>query len=200
MDIKLYYTPKTRALRPRWLLEELGLAYELIHIDLFGGETRTDEFRKINPNACIPAMEVDGQVMFESGALCAWLSDQHQDKGLSPPLSSPQRMAYDQWMYYVPGTLEPPVWNYLLHRLLLPKEQRVPEILAWSLERYRQSLAVVSENLNDKTYMLGEQFTTADIMVGTTLMWQCKALKDYPVLQNYTERLKQRAAYQKAIS
>ncbi len=199
MDIKLYYTPKTRALRPRWLLEELELPYKLIHINLFEGETRTEEFRKINPNACIPAMEVDGQVMFESGAMCAWLADQFPDRGLAPKLIAPQRMAYEQWMYYVTATLEPPIWNYLQHRLILPKEQRVPEILAWNLERYGRSLTVVAENLKNKTYMLGDQFTAADIMVSTTLMWRPKALNDYPVLRDYTESLKQRTAYLNGI-
>ncbi len=63
MNIKLYYTHRTRSLRPRWTLEELGLTYQLALIDLFGGEGDTPAYRRIHPHGSVPALEIDGRVM-----------------------------------------------------------------------------------------------------------------------------------------
>lgn len=84
MDIKLYYTPHTRAVRPRWLLEELNIPYQLEHIDLFAGEGQSRDYLKINPLGAVPAMEVDGEIMLESGAMCRWLTDRHIESELAP--------------------------------------------------------------------------------------------------------------------
>ena len=91
MELTLYYTPKTRAFRVRWLLEELGLEYRLEHIDLHAGEGNTPEYRAIHPLGQVPALKVDNEVMFESGAMLQWLAETHLDKGLAPALDSPWR-------------------------------------------------------------------------------------------------------------
>ena len=75
MDIKLYHTPETRADRVRWLLHELDIPYELVRIDLFSGQTNTAEYKKIHPHGLVPAIDIDGHIMFESCAICHWLTD-----------------------------------------------------------------------------------------------------------------------------
>ena len=200
MDITLYYTPGSRAVRPRWLLEEMQLPYQLHPIDLFGGEADSPEYRRINALGAIPAAEIDGQVMLESGAICQWLTDRYPDKGLAPEQGSKARMSYEQWMYFTFGTLELPVWLTFLHSSILPEAQRVPDIVDWAAERNTPILEVLNSELEGKDYLLGSQFTTADIMVGSTLLWQPDAVQKYPVLQAYTERLTSRAAYQRATS
>ena len=199
MDINLYYTPKTRALRPRWLLEELQLDYTLKPIDLFGGEEQSAEYRRIHPHGHVPAIEIDGQVMIESGAICHWLTDRHADKGLAPAPDSPERMSYEQWMFYVPGTLEPPAFMMLLHGAILPAEERVADIVPWASNRYRDSLEMLDAHMQDRDYLLGASFSSADIMAGSTLMWFPDMLKTFPQLQAYTTRLQNREAFRKAI-
>ncbi len=198
MNIKLYYTPKTRALRPRWLLEELQLDYTLHSIDLFGGEGQTPAYRRIHPHGHVPAIEIDGQVMIESGAICHWLTDQHADKGLAPPPGSVDRRQYEQWMFYAPGTLEPPAFMMILHSSILPAAERVAGIVPWASKRYTGSLEILDRELQDKDYLLGATFSTADIMIGSTLMWFPDMLKKFAQLQAYTERLQNREACQKA--
>jgi glutathione S-transferase len=200
MDIKLYYTPQTRSLRPRWLLEELGLPYRLQPIDLFGGEAQMPAYLRINPLGAVPAMEIDGEVMLESGAMCHWLADVYPEKNMAPALHSPVRRAYEQWMFFAPGTLEPPIFYAALHASILPDAQRVAAFVPWAMQRHAASIKVVNAALGTADYLIANTFSAADIMVGSILMWKHEMLQDYPALQVYVSRLKQRSAYQRAIA
>jgi glutathione S-transferase len=200
MDIELYYTHRTRSLRPRWVLEELGLPYRLRLIDLFGGEGRAPAYRKIHPHGSVPAMVVDAEVMIESCAMCHWLSDRHPDKALAPAIGSAARMTYEQWVFYVPGTLEPLAFQILLHSMLLPEQQRIPDMVAWARKGYRSVLRYLESELERRDYIAGENFTTADVLMGSTLLWLPDMLEDYPALGGYCERLQQRPAYQRAAT
>ncbi len=201
MAIKLYYTPHTRSLRPRWTLEELGLAYELAPIDLFGGEGDTPAYRRIHPHGSVPAMEIDGRVMIESCAMCHWLGESHPTAQLVPPAQEAQaRRNYLQWSFYVPGTLEPPAFQILLHTAILPPAQRVPDIVPWADEYHQVALRTVDACLRERDHIAGEQFTVADILLGSTLLWLPDRLEDFPALGAYTRRLQQRPAYQRAVT
>ena len=108
MDIELYHTPQTRSSRPRWLLEELGTPYRLRSVDLFGGERNP-----AHPLGSVPAINIDGETLIESGAICHWLADRFLDKGLAPAMDDPRRARYEQWMFFVPATLEPVSYTHL---------------------------------------------------------------------------------------
>lgn len=198
MDITLYYTPRTRSLMPRWLLEEMQLPYKIEAIDLFAGEGESESYRKINPLGAVPALKVDGRLMLESGAICHWLTDQFADKGLAPAISDVARMDYEQWMFFAQASLETSPWIAFLHSRLLPEAQRVEAIVPWAMRYYRRFLKVLNDELTGKEYLLGQQFSTADIMVGAVLMWTPEAIAKYPELIDYVQRLKQRPAYQRA--
>ena len=92
------------------------------------------------------------------------------------------------------------MWLTFLHSSILPEAQRVPAIVNWAAERNTPILGILNSELEGKDYLLDSQFTTADIMVGSTLLWQPDVVKKYPALQAYTERLTGRAAYQRASS
>jgi glutathione S-transferase len=200
MDIELYYTHRTRALRPRWVLEELGLPYRLHSIDLFGGEGRSPAYRRIHPHGAVPAMVVDGAVMIESCAMCHWLSDRHPQQELAPAIDSAARMAYEQWVFYVPGTLEPLAFQIVLHSVLLPEPRRVPEMVPWASRGYRGVLKHLESELETRAYIAGEHFTTADVLMASTLLWLPDMLADYPALSRYCERLQERPAWQRAAT
>lgn len=198
MTIKLYYTHGTRATRPRWMLEELGLDYTLVPIDLFSGEGQSPTYKKIHPLGYVPAIEIDGRVQIESGAICHWLADQYPEKGLAPGISSPDRMRYEQWMFFAPGTLEPPAWLVLLHGRVLPESKRIDAIVPWALQRYDGILAALNQEMTGRDYIATDQFTAADIMIGSILMWLPDSLKAYSSLSDYVACLKARQAWQRA--
>jgi len=199
LDIKLYYTPHTRAQRPRWLLEELALPYRCEYIDIFSPEHAASSYRNIHPHGSVPAIDIDGKVMFESGAICHWLTDQFPQSNLAPKINDPLRQAYEQWMYYAPGTLEPPIMMASMHEFLLPEKRRVPEIVPWAKKQYLNVLKVLNQELSNRDYIVGNNFTTADIMIGTYLIWSDKYIKSFEAIQAYTKRLLKRPAYLNAI-
>ncbi len=197
MNLTLYGLNKTRSMRVQWLLEELELDYQYIQVNIFQGEGFTKKYRKIHPHGQVPALDVDGQIMFESGAICHWLSDQFSTKGLAPKLDSPLRAEYEQWMFYAPATVEPPAFNYMLHTRILPEDKRVKEIADWSVKQYINTLKILNQLLKDKKYLLGDQFSTADIMLGYLLFWFPDILERFSALQDYCQHLSQRKAYLK---
>jgi glutathione S-transferase len=198
MDIKLYYTQRTRATRVRWLLEELELPYQLINIDLFNGEGHSEAYKKIHPLGCVPAIDVDGNIMIESTAICEWLADQFPEKNLAPEIGSTARMKYTQWLYFISATLEPHAWNHVLHSRILPETQRVPAIVSWSEQKFNQVLSVIDEELKGKEYLLNHHFTTIDIILTNLLSWLPKLVKPYEHSFDYMNRIMNREKYRLA--
>ena len=109
-------------------------------------------------------------------------------------------MQYDRWMYYAVSTLEPFPFLVVLHTSILPPARRVSEIVSWATRAYLSLLKVLNRELEQRDYLLGDSFSTADIMVGSTLLWLPELLDKYPVLERYTQRLEQRDAYQRALT
>ncbi len=197
MKLTLYGFKKTRSMRPQWLLEELGLDYKYIEIDIFHDAGMTKKYRKIHPYGQVPALGIDDNIMFESGAICHWLADQFPAQGLAPALDSPLRAEYEQWMFYAAATLEPPAFNYILHSQILPEDKRVKVIADWNEKQLIYTLRILNRLLKDKHYLLGEQFSAADIMLAYLLFWFPDILQQFPVLQDYCDRLGNREAYLK---
>jgi glutathione S-transferase len=194
MEIELYYTPQTRASRPRWLLEELAVPYRLQQVDLFGGERNP-----LHPLGSVPAVRIDGETLIESGAICHWLTDRFPEKELAPAMTDPRRARYEQWMFFVPATLEPPAFEILLHTRILPEKKRIAAIVPFATRNYHRILRMLARELDHDGYLLGRQFTCADILLATTLGWLPELLEDHPPLLAYTRRATARPACGRAM-
>jgi glutathione S-transferase len=198
--MKLYYSPQTRAGRPRWLLEEIGAPYEIAKLDLAKGEHKKPEYMKIHPHGAVPAL-IDGDVaLFESAAICMYLADKFPEKKLAPALGTPARGLYYQWMVYSMATLEPPVLQIFLNTMMLPEAERSPALVEKAKTQFADVARVLSNALAGRSFLLGEQFSAADVMVGSTLAWAAMMglLGDQPALQTYVKRLSERPAFQRA--
>jgi glutathione S-transferase len=193
MKIELYYSAHTRASRPRWLLEELELPYTLHPVDLSAGERNPT-----HPLGAVPSIRIDDNILFESGAICHWLTDRFPEQGLAPAINDPQRTRYEQWMFFTPGTLEPPAFDILLHTFILPEPQRVAAIVPFARRRYEGVLHMLSDELDHHGFLLGSAFSTADILLATTLNWLPDLLKPYPALQAYLTRTTARPSWLRA--
>ena len=198
--MKLYHSPRSRSVRARWLLEELGVPYELVTLDFANGEHKQPRYLHIHPHGAVPALD-DGEVtIFESAAICMHLADKFPDKHLAPPLRTPARALYYQWMVYSMATLEPPVVQVFMHTVMLPEAQRSAAAAAEGLQKFGEVAGVLKQALAKQPYMLGAQFSAADVMIGSTLGWGSfmGLLNNHPELEAYVKRLTERPAYERA--
>jgi len=197
--MKLYHSPRSRSTRPRWLLEEIGAPYELVNVDISPGAQKPAGYLAIHPHGAVPAL-VDGDLtLFESAAICMYLADKFPDAHLAPPLGTPARAHYYQWMIYAMATLEPPVLQVFLHTVRLPEGQRSTRAADEGRLKFAEVARVLTQALAGKQFLLGE-FSAADVMVGSTLSWArtLGLLNDHPALQAYVARLTERPAFQRA--
>ena len=182
------------------MLEEIGQPYEVVRLDLSAGDHKKPEYLKIHPHGRVPAL-VDGDlVMHESGAICAYLADKFPDKRLAPPVGTPARGLYYQWLFYCMATLEPPVLQIFLNTIMLPEEQRSAKAAEDGKQNFANVAKVISQALQGRPYLLGEKFSAADVMIGSTLVWGqfMGLLSGQPVLEEYVARLSARPAFQRA--
>ncbi len=200
--MKLYYAPRTRAVRPRWMLEEIGVPYELVRLDLSKGEHKTPQYLKVHPHGAVPAFS-DGEVtIIESAAICAYLADKFPEKRLAPPPGSSARGAYYQWLVYAMATAEPPVVKIFLNTIMLPEAKRSAAAAEEGRAQWADVARVIERGLDGKTFLLGDELTAADVVIGSLVGWVSGMglLEGFAGLQKYTARLSSRPAYQRAIA
>src|SRR5215813_4927247 len=173
--IKLYGIPRSRAVRSLWMLEELGLSYENVKITP-GTDTRTPEFLRVNPNGHVPVLQEDGLTLCESLAINLYLARKY-DKGLWPKTLEDEGRAY-QWSVWAMTELEEPVLTALLHRTFFPPEQRDAKKADDAAERFLKPLGVLDGALQGADYLLGSQFTVADLNVASVMGWAPMAKLD----------------------
>ena len=200
--IKLYFAPRTRSVRVLWLLEELGLPYELVRADFLPPQKQF--FQQRTPTGKFPTLEDGDVTLCESGAIIEWLLERYGKGRLAPPLGTRERARYLQWLHFAESTAFPPlgivVW-LVLYRGNSPDEAK---LIADARERAAAGFEFLERELSDRTYLLGKDFTAADIMMGFTLVaaQQLGVLtaERFPGLTAYLGRLLQRPALQKTIA
>jgi glutathione S-transferase len=166
--IKLYGVPGSRAMRSLWMLEELGVPYENIKTQ-FGTDSRQPEYLKINPNGKVPALQDGDVTLWESLAINLYLARKY-DKGLWPKSIIGEGHTF-KWSIWAMTEAEEPVVTALLHRLFFPPEQRDAQKADDAAERFQVPLKVLDGELAGKTYLLGSDFTVADLNVASVLCW-----------------------------
>lgn len=165
--IKVYGVPASRAFRTLWMLEELGLPYENIPTHFATGDTHKPEFLAINPNAHIPVL-VDGNVtLWESMAINLYLAKRY-DKGLQPKSLEDESHAI-KWSFWAMTEVEGPLVTVIMHRMLLPGDQREPKVAEAAVEKLEKPFGVLDQELAEKKYLLGNTYSVADVNVASVL-------------------------------
>lgn len=200
MTLVLYYAPKTRAFRARWLLEELSVPYDLARVDLAHGEQRRPEYLRIHPLGAVPAL-VDGeQTLIESGAICMHLADRHLERGMAPPHSSRSRAVYYQFCVYAVATLDPIVAPVFARGFRWPEARRAETATDEEHERFRRAIAPLRAPLMKHSFLVDDTFGAADVLVGSVLSWARTVglMQSARELEPYLARLESRAAFARA--
>lgn len=196
--VKLYGAPYTRASRNVWMLEELGIDYETVNLHPRAGDTRTDDFLKVNPNGHVPALQDGDLTICESVAINLYLADKYQK--LMPTTAEGRALAY-QWSIWAMTEAEPPMILVLKHRMLLPEAERDESIAAAAYESIQTPLKVLEKALSGKDYLGGSNFTVTDLNTCSVLGFLTFLQYDlsaYPKIGAWMQRCGGRPAAQKA--
>lgn len=200
--LKLHHAPNSRAGRIVWLLEELGLPYELNRMAFSPKDLKSDEHRARHPLGRVPVLE-DGPVMlYESGAIVEYIVARHSDGALKPAVDSPEFPVYLQWFHYCEGMVMPPVNTIVVQTLLLPPDRRDANVLAQAQKLLTRAWEPVDTALAGKDYLIG-RFSAADIMLGHAAFMSRRlgcVPESMPHLLAYIGRIEARPAFQKGIS
>jgi glutathione S-transferase len=193
--LKLYHAAGTRADRVLALLQELGVEWELVPLDLAQAEQKRPEYLAIHPHGWVPALSDGDVTLFETAAICLYLADRDPANRLAPEPSSPERAAYYQWMIYAVATLEPALADVFL-QLMKPEAERDPAVLASGRERFAASAEVLTRALGGP-YLLTSGFSAADVLIGHMLIWAdgMGLLAGRETLQAYAARIRARPSF-----
>ncbi len=194
----LYYAPISAAMAPQMVLEEIGAAYELVHVDVFGGEV-PEWYLELNPNGRVPTITYDDQVLWEAAAIVAHLCDRHAEAGLAPPPGEPERGRFYQWLLYLADTYHPCVENYYYAQRYSTEADHVPAIKSKALETQAGIWRLLDHAVDPGPYLLGERFSAADLYLFMMVAWledQNRELGEQlavePNIARFAARLRQR--------
>lgn len=192
--LTLYHAAPSRSSIVHWMLEEVGEPYEIRLLHLKSGEHRTPEYLAVNPMGKVPALRHGDVVITEAAAICAYLADEFPRAKLNLPIGDPRRGVYLKWLFFGPSCIEPAITDRAFPR----KEPPAPSMLGYG--GYDTVMEVVATAVTPGPYLLGEQFTAADVVVGSTLRWGMlfKLVPELPKFVAYVGRLTDRPALKRA--
>jgi glutathione S-transferase len=192
MAVTLYHHPFSRAANVVWMLEELGIDYELRFVDFAGGEQKSPAIVALNPMGKLPIL-TDGEiVMTESAAIGLYLGDRYSLGNLAPAPGDPARAPYFRWSFFAPSVIEPGImaktsgWQFR------------PSNAGWGT--HESMIAAMESAIAGRSFVLGDRFSMADTIFGGTVryMLRFKLLEPSPAFTSYAERLAARPAAQRA--
>ncbi len=192
--LTLYHAIHSRSSIVRWMLEEVGQPYEIRLLDLQAGDNLSPSYLAVNPMGKVPALDHDGVVVTEAAAICAYLADAFPNAGLAVPIGDKRRGTYLKWLFFGPSCVEPAVTDRAFPR----KEEARRSTLGHG--DFDTVMDVLASGVSASPYLLGEQFTAADVVIGSGLRWgmMFKLIPPRPEFTAYVDRLNARPAFKRA--
>ncbi len=193
--IRLYHRPMAgRPVRAAWMLEEAGAPFEVVRLSM--DETRAPEHRARHPLGRVPVLEDADGALFESAAVCLQVADAFPDAGLIPPPGTRERGLVYQWVLFGMTEMERAFLP------LLPGRDSSPEDIAVAKAALRECLEVLERALDGRSYLVGDAFSVADVVVGSLAadVTGFGHAEDFPAVKAYVERLEARPARERAVA
>ena len=197
--MRLHHQPRSRSTRVLWLLEELGVPFDLT---VMSRETKqSPEYRKLHPLGRSPVLEEEGGPVFESAALILHIADQHLDAGLIAPLGTHERALQYQWCFFAMADVESALVDIARQ---LWSDEREPDagVIERAARRFVTNVGMIEDALGDDDYLVGNSFSVADIVVGSVLGFaRTGEITELPSgVVPYVDRLEARPARQRAVA
>ncbi len=192
--LTLFHAPRSRSGSIVWLLEELRVPYETKVVDIRRSDgTGARDAANPHPHGKVPCLLHDGHRVFEIAAITLYLTDLFPEARLGPRVGDPKRGEYLSWLAYRPGVLEPAM---MMRRL---EVKHVPGAMGWA--EAAEVEEVLNAALSGRQYLLGDEFSAADIAIGGTIsfMMMFKLMSETPVFKDYTQRITSRPAFKRMM-
>jgi glutathione S-transferase len=188
--MKLYEFAPTRSIRARWTLQELGIDFESIAVNLQRGEHRRPEFLSLNPAGKLPVLVDDDVVLNESVAIVLYLAGKYPESRLLPT-DVVTRAELDRWLLFTVTELEQPLWRIARNTFVYPEGQRLAADVPTASREFKEMAAVVESHLRGRPFVVGDTVTVGDFVLAYTLDWGHEAglLGEFPALEAYVERM-----------
>ena len=192
--LTLYHASPSRSSIVLWMLEELGEPYDIKLIKLSAGDNMKPDYLAINPMGKVPALKHGDTVITEVAAICAYLADEFPEKKLNIPAGSPRRGVYLKWLFFGPSCVEPA----MIDRASPRKEEARRGMLGYG--DFDTCMNVLAKAVAQGPWLMGEQFTAADVVIGSTIRWGTlfKLIPERPEFTAYAARIAARPAAQRA--
>ncbi|MGI9401226.1 MAG: glutathione S-transferase family protein [Rhizobiaceae bacterium] len=186
-------SPKTRAFRVLWMLRELGLEY-----DLKPAAPQSEPAREHNPSGKVPVLITGNDVLLDSVAITQFLADKHEK--FTNPAGTVERARQDSFTQFAVDEMEGPCWNFAKHSFILPKEFRTQEAKPAFRHDFDKALGVLETRLGDRAFVMGDEFTVPDLVIGHIAGWAKNCKFEWPkgAVGDYFERLRSRPAFLEA--
>ena len=194
--VKLYGSSMSRAGRSLWAVEEVGVKFEHVLV----AETRKPEYLKINPNGHVPALDDNGTIIWESMAINLYLAEKYGKAPLWPSTVEGHGACY-QWSLWAMTEVETPQIDIFMHRIMLPAEKRDEKVALAAIEKLRAPFKVLDDQLQKSEYLLGTEFTIADLNVASVMsiaQFIQLDLSTTPTAQKWLQKCLERPARQRA--
>ena len=192
---KLIGSPKTRAFRVLWMLEELGVDYEVDP-----APPHSESMLAANPSGKVPALIADGEVIIDSAAICHFLADRHEK--FTFPAGTIERGLQDSWTHFVLDDVDSVLWFNAKNTFVLPEELRSKTAQEACRYEFGRSIKTLEKRLGGNAYMMGDKFTVPDLLLGHCAGWAINgaswSIESKPV-QDYVNRVRSRPACIKAL-
>src|SRR5271170_6761553 len=159
-SMKLYEFAPTRSIRARWTLQELGVEFEAVSVNLLVGEHRRPEFLAINPAGKVPVLVDGDMVLSESIAIAVHLAEKYPEKGFVPtdPHARAQLM---RWLLFTTTELEQPLWRITRHTRLYPEDKRLPGDVALARDEFAAMARVLEKHMEEREFVVGDSVSVA---------------------------------------
>lgn len=192
-DLIHFHAPNSRSRGVLWMLQELGVDHHREVLNFKAGDHKSAAYLATNPMGKVPAIKHKGVVITELPAICMYLADAFADKGLAPAINDPNRGPYLRWIVYYGSCLEPAMVDKALKR-----EPGDPSMMPYG--DIQTAEKVIGDAVRGDGFILGEQFSAADVVVGSGVSWLMAfgLLPSTDPFAAYASRIKERPAFKKA--
>jgi glutathione S-transferase len=200
--LALYYYPGLASLLPHMMLREAGAEFELRYIDREKDAHKNDEYLRLNPNGRIPVLIDDGLILFETAAIAIHIADKFPASGLAPQAGTKERAEFYKWMIHLTNTPQVEFRAWFYPREHTSDAAAAPSVKQAAGERLNRMFDVISAQLGDKPWLLGDQFSAADLFLFVLIRWSRfmpRPAKSIPNINALAERVVSRPAVQEAL-